>query len=243
MDETRPLDFASIKPILAATALACALACAGSAGFAQTGAIMIAIDKMTVGAAPADFEFARTGQGGPAQWAVAADAIGRGRARHRADQHRHDRLPLSARDLPDRCRPAMWMSPFGSRRLPARSIRPAASPSGSAIADNYYVVRANALEDNVRFYRVVKGRARADRRRERQGHGRTNGICSGFARKASGSRSRLTAGNCSPRPTAPSRARARSRSGPRPTALRASMASRSRHCHDRFRPLIAFEVS
>ena len=24
--------------------------------------------------------------------------------------------------------------------------------------DNYYVVRANALEDNVRFYRVVKGR-------------------------------------------------------------------------------------
>ncbi|HEY2135253.1 MAG TPA: family 16 glycoside hydrolase, partial [Xanthobacteraceae bacterium] len=25
-------------------------------------------------------------------------------------------------------------------------------------ADNYYVVRANALEDNVRFYRMVKGR-------------------------------------------------------------------------------------
>ena len=24
-------------------------------------------------------------------------------------------------------------------------------------ADNYYVARANALEDNVRFYRVVKG--------------------------------------------------------------------------------------
>jgi flagellar motor switch protein FliM len=27
-----------------------------------------------------------------------------------------------------------------------------------ADADNYYVVRANALEDNVRFYRVVKGK-------------------------------------------------------------------------------------
>ena len=24
--------------------------------------------------------------------------------------------------------------------------------------DNYYVVRANALEDNVRFYRMVKGK-------------------------------------------------------------------------------------
>jgi hypothetical protein len=28
-------------------------------------------------------------------------------------------------------------------------------------ADNYYVARANALEDNVRFDRVVAGRARA----------------------------------------------------------------------------------
>ena len=27
-----------------------------------------------------------------------------------------------------------------------------------ASANNYYVVRANALEDNVRFYRVVKGK-------------------------------------------------------------------------------------
>src|SRR5664279_1274825 len=67
-------NFHSIKPILAATALACTVACAGSVGYTQTGAIMIAIDKMTPGASPADFEFARTGQGGSGQWAVAADA-------------------------------------------------------------------------------------------------------------------------------------------------------------------------
>ena len=67
-------NFASIRRILAAAVLACVVACAGPAGFAQTGAIMIAIDKMAPGAAPADFEFARTGQGGPGQWAVAADA-------------------------------------------------------------------------------------------------------------------------------------------------------------------------
>jgi len=59
--------------ILAATALACATACAASAGVAETGAIMIAIDKMTPGAVPTDFEFARTGQGGPAQWTVRSD--------------------------------------------------------------------------------------------------------------------------------------------------------------------------
>jgi hypothetical protein len=67
-------NVASIKRILAAAVLACVVACAGSAGVAQTGAIMIAIDKMTPGAAPADFEFARTGQGGPGQWAVGAGA-------------------------------------------------------------------------------------------------------------------------------------------------------------------------
>ena len=39
---------------------------------------MIAIDKMTVGAPPAGFELARTGQGGPAQWAVVADATAAG---------------------------------------------------------------------------------------------------------------------------------------------------------------------
>ena len=73
MHETKPLDFPSIKRILAATAFACAVTCAGSAGLTQTGATMIAIEKMTPGAEPADFEFARTGQGAPAQWAVTAD--------------------------------------------------------------------------------------------------------------------------------------------------------------------------
>src|ERR1035437_6987073 len=64
-DGMKPPNFHSIKPIRAATALGCAVACAGSVGYTQTGAIMIAIDKMTPGASPADFEFARTGQGGP----------------------------------------------------------------------------------------------------------------------------------------------------------------------------------
>src|SRR5712675_1004005 len=73
MDGTKRLDFPSIKRILAATVLACAFACAASAGPAETGAIMIALDKMTPGAAPTDFEFARTGEGGPAHWTVTSD--------------------------------------------------------------------------------------------------------------------------------------------------------------------------
>src|SRR5438128_1326733 len=70
--------FLPIKHIFAAAALADAIAWMGTAGPTQTDVIMIAIDKMPVGAAPADFEFARTGQGGPAQWMVAADATASG---------------------------------------------------------------------------------------------------------------------------------------------------------------------
>ena len=39
---------------------------------------MIAIDRMAVGTRPTDLTFARTGQGGPAQWAVVADATAAG---------------------------------------------------------------------------------------------------------------------------------------------------------------------
>src|SRR5260370_36666006 len=74
VDAIKPLNFTSIKRILAAAAFACAIMCAGSvAGLTEAGAIMIEIDKMTRGAEPADFDFARTGQGGPARWAVTSD--------------------------------------------------------------------------------------------------------------------------------------------------------------------------
>ena len=78
MDRSRLFTFIPIKHIFAAAALAGAMACMGTAGLTQTGVTMIAINKMIVGAAPADFEFARTGQGGPAQWTVAADATASG---------------------------------------------------------------------------------------------------------------------------------------------------------------------
>ena len=78
MDENRHPDFSPVKRAFIVTALACALACEGSAAFTQIGAIMIAIDKMAVGTAPADFEFARTGQGEPGRWVIVADATAAG---------------------------------------------------------------------------------------------------------------------------------------------------------------------
>jgi len=156
MDRSRLFTFIPIKHIFAAAALAGAMACMGTAGLTQTGVTMIAIDKMIVGAAPADFEFARTGQGGPAQWTVAADATASGgRAIEQTSTDRTDyRFPLaiyqktSARNV--------------DLTVHFKAVAGKVDQAGGIVvrladADNYYVLRANALEDNVRFYRVVKG--------------------------------------------------------------------------------------
>ena len=156
MEGMKRLNFASIKRILATTALACAIACAASAGLAETGAIMIAIDKMTPGAAPTDFEFARTGKGAPAQWTVTSDtSAAAGLAIEQTSADRTDyRFPL-----------AIYQPILASNvdvTLRFRAIAGKVDQAGGIAVrlsdpDNYYVVRANALEDNVRFYRVVKG--------------------------------------------------------------------------------------
>jgi len=117
---------------------------------------MIAIETMAVGDAPADFEFGRTGQGGPARWLVVADTTASGgRAIEQVSTDRTDyRFPLaihkaSARDVDVSLR----FKPVAGKVDQAGGIAVRLSD-----ADNYYVARANALEDNVRFYRVVKGR-------------------------------------------------------------------------------------
>jgi hypothetical protein len=156
MDRSRLFTFIPIKHIFAAAALAGAMACMGTAGLTQTGVTMIAIDKMIVGAAPADFEFARTGQGGPAQWTVAADATASGgRAIEQTSTDRTDyRFPLAIYQK--------MSARNADLTVHFKAVAGKVDQAGGIVvrladADNYYVVRANALEDNVRFYRVVKG--------------------------------------------------------------------------------------
>jgi hypothetical protein len=157
MDRHRLSSSPLIKLIIADGFAACALACVASAGLAQKGPTMIAIERMDIGSPPAGFEYARTGQGGPGQWIVVSDpdATG-GRAIEQSSTERTDyRFPLaiyssaSAKD--------------GNVALRFKSMAGKVDQAGGIVvrladADNYYVVRANALEDNVRFYRVVKGR-------------------------------------------------------------------------------------
>jgi glycosyl hydrolase family 59 (putative galactocerebrosidase) len=157
VDESQSSHFSLIKRGFIATALACAIACQGSAGFTQTGAIVIAIEKMAVGTAPADFEFARTGQGGPGRWVTVADATAAGgRAIEQVSTEPTDNRfplaiygPLSAKNVDVVVR----FKPVAGKVDQAGGI--AVRLTGP---DNYYVVRANALEDNVNFYHVIRGR-------------------------------------------------------------------------------------
>jgi len=118
---------------------------------------MIAVESMRVGAPPEDFDFGRTGQGGPGQWIVVADTTATGgRAIEQSSTERTDyrfplaiHRPLSARNVDVALR---FKAVAGNVDRAAGIVVRLTDP------DNYYVARANALEDNVRFYRVVKGR-------------------------------------------------------------------------------------
>jgi hypothetical protein len=108
------------------------------------------------GAPPAGFAAALTGRGRPVQWRVVADegALG-GRALAETSADSTDyRFPLvvyeqlSAKDV----EVSIYFRPVSGRVDQAAGIA-----VRLADADNYYVVRANALEDNVNLYRVVRG--------------------------------------------------------------------------------------
>jgi hypothetical protein len=156
MDGNRLSLFPLNKFGFAAAFAACAIACAAATGLAQQGTTMIAIDKMDVGGPPLGFEFARTGQGGPGQWAVVSDPTATGgKAIEQTSTERTDyRFPLAIY--------APLSIKNGDVTVRFKSVAGKVDQAAGVVmrltdSNNYYVVRANALEDNVRFYRVVKG--------------------------------------------------------------------------------------
>ena len=118
---------------------------------------MINLTNASVGNAPAGFAFARTGNGGPGKWAVVADDTAEGgRAVEQTSTEKTDyRFPLAIYE------PVVAKNVDVSLRF--KPIAGAVDRAGGIAvrvtdANNYYVVRANALEDNVRFYHVIRGR-------------------------------------------------------------------------------------
>ena len=133
-----------------------AVCCFGISSAAQTPVAEIPWRGMTIGAPPPDFLFRHTGQGGPGEWIVVEDegaAAGRAIAQVSGDRTDY-RFPLAiyqqteAKNLEVTVRFKAVSGEVDRAGGIALRLR---GP------DDYYVVRANALENNVRFYRVFRG--------------------------------------------------------------------------------------
>lgn len=116
----------------------------------------IEFGKFTVGALPPEFRAGLTGRGKAVAWTVLEDPSapsGRALAEVSADTTDY-RFPLATYDDQPMTDVAVTVH---FRPVAGKVDRAAGIAVRVVDPDNYYVVRANALEDNIRFYRVVKG--------------------------------------------------------------------------------------
>jgi len=145
----------SSRTITAGVALM--LACIGAPAFAEGDINMIQIDQMTVGKPPSGFSFAHTGRGGDGAWTVVADPTAKaGVAVEQTSTDTTDyRFPLAIHaSLSEKnLRAEIRFKAVGGKVDRAGGIAVRVED-----LDNYYIARANALENNVRFYRVVGGK-------------------------------------------------------------------------------------
>ena len=157
MDSSDLGFFRQIGPAIEVALAACVIACAGSSAFADAGATTIAIDCMMPGAPPAGFTFAMTGGGAKAEWNVVGDpTASHGRAIEQSSADRTDRrFPLA---IPDSFSAADLDAELRFKAVGGRTDQTGGIAVRLEDADNYYVARADARENNVRFYRVVNGR-------------------------------------------------------------------------------------
>jgi hypothetical protein len=120
---------------------------------------MIDLSGVPVGQLPAGFKTARTGQGAASVWTVLDDGSiegGHVLAQTSTDQTDY-RFPLA---IYDKLSVANVNVSVRFKAVTGRVDRAGGIAVRLTDADNYYVVRANALEDNVNFYRVVQGSRR-----------------------------------------------------------------------------------
>jgi len=119
--------------------------------------MQIDIAAMPAGQPPPGFAFARTGSGQSAQWQVVADPTATGQKA----------IAQTSTDTTDYRFPLAVYQPVSAKNLDVVvHCKPVAGKIDQACGialrlsdpDNYYCVRANALEDNVNFYRVANGR-------------------------------------------------------------------------------------
>jgi hypothetical protein len=142
------------RSTLAALALLAA-SLSGAQGRQETP---LTFEDVPTGAPPPGFSFALTGGGGPVRWVVLEDpsAPAGGKVLAETSQDRTSgRFPLvildgfEARDVAA----SVHFRPISGKVDQAAGLMVRVRDSR-----NYYIARANALENNVRLYRVVDGR-------------------------------------------------------------------------------------
>ncbi len=123
----------------------------------RQGPIVFSFDADTVDQSPRGFEFGRTGGGAQGRWVVKAEKD--------APSAPHVLAQVDADETDYRFPVAFTGPALADLRLSVK-CKPVSGrvDQGCGVvfrlkdADNYYVARANALEDNVRLYHVVKGK-------------------------------------------------------------------------------------
>ena len=123
---------------------------------AQNMTTELDISRVEPGLAPDDFTFWRTGNGEVGDWRVAEDPSASDR----------QVIAQTSKDPTNYRFPLAVYRPISAKNvdvvLRLRSVGGAVDQAGGIVVrlttpDDYYVVRANALEDNVRFYHMVNG--------------------------------------------------------------------------------------
>lgn len=119
--------------------------------------ITLTFDSFEIGRVPPGFSTALTGGGGPVSWVIQEDPTAPSGstvlAQTRADQTDY-RFPVCVYDK--------FTAKDVEVSVKFKAVSGTVDQAAGRVArfkdkDNYYVVRANALEDNVRLYKVVAG--------------------------------------------------------------------------------------
>jgi hypothetical protein len=122
--------------------------------------VTVDFDEAEVGQLPAGFSTALTGGGGPVSWGIAEDPTAPGGGKVLAQTSTDAtsaRFPLCVYDP--------WKAKDVRVSVRFKAVSGTVDQAAGLVArfkdqDNYYIVRANALENNVRLYKVVRGKRR-----------------------------------------------------------------------------------
>src|SRR5437899_12226216 len=144
--------YSTRRAVIAVAVCASAVAVTGQS-------VKLDFEKDEVGKPPKGFSFALTGQGKPGVWIVRKDDQAHGNVLVQTDPDRTDyRFPVAVYD--DLTAKDVGLS-VQFKAISGKGDQGAGIVWRYRDANNYYITRCNALEDNCTIYHVINGRRQA----------------------------------------------------------------------------------